>query len=326
MRIVFFGTPIFAAQNLKYLIENNFDISAVVTTQDQKKGRGKKLTISEVKKVALQNNITIIEYNILLIDNIIKKLKKINAELFVVVAFKKLPINIWSLPKMGTINLHASLLPDYKGAAPINRVLINGEKETGLTTFFINSNIDSGDTIKNKKIFVNEDLTAAQLHNLLIEEGNILLASTLKTINNGNYTRKEQLTNIQIKKAPKLNKDILKIDWNKSVKEIHNLVRGLSPYLNKNEILKNISILPSAWFIIASPDGNKKRIKIQLTRIEGKCSKPHLSILTDNKSFLHIAIHGQYISLLQLQPEGKNSMNIKQFLQGNMINNDCLIL
>ena len=317
MKIVFFGTPGFAAANLKYLIDNGNDIVGVVTTPDSKTGRGKKIKPSKVKEVALTNNIAILQPEKLRADEFIQELITFNADLFVVVAFRMLPEVIWEMPKNGTINLHTSLLPNYRGAAPINRVLINGEKETGISTFFIDNKIDSGAIIKQEKVKLSNMTTAAQLHDKLINKGNLLLISTLNEIENRSVVQTTQQehnrTNLE---APKLTKELLKIDWHKPASDIHNLVRGLSPYLDDNTLLKDVAICPSAFFYLNYPGGNNKRIKVHLTEIIKSQSNDLLQIKTDNKSYLHIITKKNIISILNLQVEGKNPVTIKQFLHG----------
>ena len=234
MKIVFFGTPAFAGTNLQYLIDNGHEIVAAVTPPDSKTGRGKQLKPCAVKKVALTNNISVLQPEKLRADEFINLLASFNSELFVVVAFRMLPEIVWKIPTKGTINLHTSLLPNYRGAAPINRVLINGEKETGISTFFIDHNIDSGAIIQQKRIALSDKTTAAQLHNALVNKGNNLLSSTLNAIQNDSATQMPQQSSKDILEAPKLTKELLKIDWNKSAVDIHNLVRGLSPFLDNN--------------------------------------------------------------------------------------------
>ena len=236
-----------------------------------------------------------------------------------------LPQSVWNLPSKGTINLHTSLLPNYRGAAPINWVLINGEKETGITTFFIDQQIDSGAIIKQEKITLTDKTTAAELHNTLMNKGSDLLINTLNSIKNNTVIQQDQEHNSAMSEAPKLTKELLKIDWNKTANEIHNLVRGLSPFLDNNTKLKDIAICPSAWFILQDDKGIQKRIKLHLSEVVSNNSDKLLSIKTDNKTYLHIITNKNAISILNLQAEGKNPMTIQQFLQGNKINENFLI-
>ncbi len=325
MKIVFFGTPHFAATNLNALINAGYDIVGIVCPPDSKKGRGKQLKPCAVKEVGIENNIPVLQPLKLRDDDFIYQLKSLNADLFVVVAFRMLPQSVWDLPNKGTINLHTSLLPNYRGAAPINWVLINGEKETGITTFFIDQQIDSGAIIKQQKIILTDKTTAAELHNTLMNKGSDLLINTLNSIKNNTVSHQEQDLNSSMSEAPKLTKELLKIDWNKSANEIHDLVRGLSPFLDNNTKLKDIAICPSAWFILQDDKGIEKRIKLHLSEVVSNNSDKLLSIKTDNKTYLHIITNMNAISILNLQSEGKNPISIQQFLQGNKINENFLI-
>ena len=325
MKIVFFGTPHFAATNLNALINARYDIVGIVCPPDSKKGRGKQLKPCAVKEVGIENNIPVLQPLKLRDDDFINQLKSLNADLFVVVAFRMLPKSVWNLPSNGTINLHTSLLPNYRGAAPINWVLINGEKETGITTFFIDQQIDSGAIIKQEKIKLTETTTAAELHNTLMHKGSELLINTLESIKKNTVCHQKQESNLAISEAPKITKELLKIDWNKSANEIHNLVRGLSPYLDNNTKLKDIAICPSAWFILKDDKGIQRRIKLHLSKVISNNSNKLLSIETDNKSYFHINTNKNAIAILNLQAEGKNPMTIQQFLQGNKVNKNFLI-
>ena len=288
MKIVFFGTPHFAATNLSALINVGYDIAEIVCPPDSKKGRGKKLKPCAVKQVGIENHIPILQPLKLRDDDFIHQLKSLNADLFVVVAFRMLPESVWSLPSNGTINLHTSLLPNYRGAAPINWVLINGEKETGITTFFIDQQIDSGAIIMQEKIKLTNQTTAAELHNTLMNKGSNLLINTLKSIKKNTVSHQKQEYKLTMSEAPKLRKELLKIDWSKSANEVHNLVRGLSPFLDNNTKLKDIAICPSAWFSLKDDKGVEKRIKLHLSKVISNDYDKPLSIKTDNKTYLHI--------------------------------------
>ena len=325
MKIVFFGTPYFAATNLKALINSGYDIVGIVCPPDSKKGRGKKFKACAVKEVGISYNIPVLQPLKLRDIDFIHNLKSFNADVFVVVAFRMLPQKVWSLAINGTINLHTSLLPNYRGAAPINWVLINGEKETGITTFFIDQKIDSGAIIKQEKIKLTDSTTAAELHNKLMNIGSELLIKTLKSITDNSVSQQRQEHNSEMSEAPKLTKDLLKIDWSKSADEVHNLVRGLSPFLDNNTKLKDIAICPSAWFTLKDNKGIYKRIKLHLSEVVTSNSDKKLSIKTDNKTYLHIITSKNAIAILNLQVEGKNPMTIQQFLQGNKINENFII-
>jgi len=325
MKIVFFGTPYFAATNLKELINAGYDIVGIVCPPDSKKGRGKQLKACAVKEVGTAHNIPVLQPLKLRDIDFIHHLKSLNADIFVVVAFRMLPKTVWGLPRNGTINLHTSLLPNYRGAAPINWVLINGEKETGITTFFIDQKIDSGVIILQEKIKLTDSTTAAELHNNLMNKGSKLLINTLKSIKDNSVSQQKQEHNSEMSEAPKLTKDLLKIDWSKSANEIHNLVRGLSPFLDNNTKLKDIAICPSAWFTLKDDKGIHKRIKLHLSEVVSNNSNKKLSIKTDNKTYLHIITNKNKIAILNLQAEGKNPMTIQEFLQGNKINEKFII-
>ncbi len=326
MKIVFFGTPNFAATNLIDLIHAGNEIVGIVCPPDSRKGRGKQLKPCAVKEVALENNIPVLQPIKLRDEAFIDELISLKADLFVVVAFRMLPEVVWQIPSKGTINLHTSLLPNYRGAAPINWVLINGESHTGITTFFIDQQIDSGAIIQQEKIALTDKTTAAELHNTLMNKGSDLLLNTLESIKNNSVSQSPQQHNSAMQEAPKLTKELLKIDWNKSATEIHNLVRGLSPFLDNNTKLKDVAICPSAWFILEDDKGVQKRIKLHLSEVVRSNSENRLSIKTDNKTYLHISTKENKIAILNLQAEGKNPMTIQQFLQGNKINENYKVL
>lgn len=313
MKIVFFGTPDFSSQILKKILNGN-EIVSIVTAEDSQKGRGKKFQFPDVKKTGIELNIPVFQPKNLKDDKFVEKLKKFNADIFLVIAFRKLPKKVWQIPKKGTINLHTSLLPDYRGAGPINWVLINGEKHTGISSFFINDKIDQGDIILQKKISIDKNMTAAQLHNQMIIDGIEITNKTIELIRNNTHKIKIQNQSETHKKAPKINKELLRINWGQSIDQIHNKIRGLSPFLNKNELLKDVSICPCAWFYL-----NNKRIKVQKSSICEKINDSKI-IDTDNKNYLNINFSQKALSLEMIQIEGKKPMQIKQFLQGNKIN------
>ena len=318
MKIICFGTPSFTSEIIKN-IERCNDIVCIVTTEDTQKGRGKKILPSDVKKTAFELNIPILQPNKLDDKEFIEKLEEYNADLFLVIAFRKLPKVVWELPKKGTINLHTSLLPEYRGAAPINWVLINGENKTGVTTFFINEKIDQGDIILQKKINLDQNITAGQLHNLMIHDGIEIVNKTINLIDENDVQLIYQSKKDEFKAAPKLNKELQKINWQKSIIEIHNKIRGLSPFIDQTTMLKDVSICPCAWFFL-----NSKRVKIQKSSIVEIVNKEnHLD--TDNKNYLNVNFKNKALSLEIIQPEGKKPMNIKQFLQGNKIDSSDII-
>ena len=313
MKIVFFGTPDFSSQILKKILYGN-EILSIVTAEDSQKGRGKKFQFPDVKKTGIELNIPVFQPKNLKDDKFVEKLKKFNADIFLVIAFRKLPKKVWQIPKKGTINLHTSFLPDYRGAGPINWVLINGEKHTGITSFFINDKIDQGDIILQKKISIDKNMTAAQLHNQMIIDGIEITNKTIELIKNNTLKIKIQNQSEKYKKAPKINKELLRINWGQSIDQIHNKIRGLSPFLDYNELLQDVSICPCAWFYL-----NNKRIKVQKSSICKKINDSKI-IDTDNKTYLNINFSQKALSLEMIQIEGKKPMQIKQFLQGNKIN------
>jgi len=323
MKIIFFGTPTFASTVLESIIKKN-TVIATVTAPDKRKGRGKKIQESAVKKVSNENNITCFQPTNLKDEDFNKQIQKLKADLFIVIAFRMLPKLIWTIPKLGTINLHTSLLPNYRGAAPINWVIINGEKTTGITTFFINENIDQGKIILNKEIKLPKNITAAMLHNLLITHSKELINETIELFLNKNVISVSQENSQTIKIAPKLSKELCRINWSESINSINNKIQGLSPLLENNQILKDVSICPSAWFEIKIQN-IIKRVKIQKSEIT-EIKNKNLKIDSDNISYLNINFDHHALSIQHLQIEGKNPMNITQFLQGNKIDDSIKFL
>lgn len=303
LNIIYMGTPSFAVGPLKALIENGYNIKAVVTAADKPAGRGCKICFSEIKEFALKNNLTVLQPEKLKNPEFIETLKQLNADLFIVVAFRMLPKEVWQLPKHGTFNLHASLLPDYRGAAPINHAIINGETRTGVTTFFLNEEIDTGNIIFSDECEIDSDDNVGSLHDKLMIKGSALVIKTVEAISEGNIKTTSQiaLSNEQINSAPKLNKEFCKLDFNISVVKIHNMIRGLSPY-------------PAAWF--ALPDF-PETVKVYKSTFEhADHSLEPGKVLSDNKTFIKIVAKDGYISILDLQMSGKKRMSVKDFLNG----------
>lgn len=297
------GTPGFAVEPLKQLLEDNQKILAIITAPDKPAGRGKKISESEVKTFAKDLNIKILQPTNLKYPDFISELKSLNADLFVVVAFRMLPKEVWQIPKFGTINLHASLLPDYRGAAPINHAILNGDTETGLTTFFINEEIDTGNIIFQTKCEILESDNAGTLHNKLMNLGGKLLVKTVNSIANGTAKSIEQdsLKTDKLRQAPKLNKEFCKLDFNNSAEELHNKVRALSPY-------------PAAWFELTNTENT---IKVFETSYE--INKHNLEIgkiISDNKNEIKIAVKDGFLLIHELQMSGKKRMKTKDFLNG----------
>lgn len=302
LRIVFMGTPDFAVGILDAIIKNNYEIAAVITAPDKPAGRGQKILYSAVKEYALSKNLTILQPTNLKDELFINDLKKLNANLQVVVAFRMLPEVVWKMAKLGTFNLHASLLPNYRGAAPINWAIINGETETGVTTFFIDDKIDTGAMILSKKTLINPDENAGQLHDKLMELGCEAVIETLELIEKNNVTTTTQVETEEIKTAYKLNKDNCRIDWNKSAKEIHNLIRGLSPY-------------PCAWTTLFDDD-KELNIKIYESKIIDELHNYDVGKIISSKKEIRIAVKNGFIELISLQIPGKKKMTSKELLNG----------
>jgi len=299
MKIVFMGTPDFAVASLSALYEAGYDITGVVTAADKPAGRGQKLQESAVKKYAVEKGLKILQPLKLKDPEFIEELKALNADLQVVVAFRMLPEMVWNMPPKGTINLHASLLPHYRGAAPINHAIINGETESGVTTFFLKHEIDTGDVIFSAKVDIAEDDTAGDLHDHLMATGAELLLKTVKAIADNNYEEQPQIAAEELKHAPKIFKEFCKIDWNQPVKTVYNLIRGLSPY-------------PTAFTEL-----NEKTIKVFKAGYEE--TEPGIAaggFLTDGKTFLKFAAKDGFIQLLDVQYEGKKRMLVDEFLRG----------
>ena len=299
MKIVFMGTPDFAVASLSALLQAGLNIVGVVTAADKPAGRGQKINESAVKKYALAHDLKVLQPLKLKDSEFLADLKALNADLFVVVAFRMLPEVVWQMPKKGTINLHGSLLPQYRGAAPINHAIINGEKETGVTTFFLKQEIDTGDVIFADTVTISDSETAGDLHDKLMIVGAKLLVKTVKAIAADDYSEVPQLQSEDLKSAPKIFKEFCKIDWNNTNQSVYNHIRGLSPY-------------PTAFTIL-----NDKTLKI--FNAEPENIKPEIeagTYLTDNKTYLKFATKDGYIKLTDLQLEGKKRMLIDEFLRG----------
>lgn len=291
------GTPAFAVYSLKKLIENGYDIPLVVTVPDKPKGRGLLTHQSEIKKFAIQNNINVLQPENLNNDNFVNQIKLSNPDLIVVVAFRILPKEVFSIPKSGTFNLHASLLPKYRGAAPINWALINGEKKTGVTTFFLQEKVDTGNIIMQKEISIDDDDNAGTLHDKLAILGSEVVIETIRKIENDELELISQ-NDAEATKAPKISKEICKINWNNSSHNINNLIRGLSPY-------------PSAYTLFESK--NFKITKSKITNI-GFDSEPGTFVVNGKKLFVNT--NDKLLEIIIIKPEGKRPMSVIDFLNG----------
>ena len=302
LRIVFMGTPEFAVGILDTIIKNNNEVVGVITAADKPAGRGQKIKYSAVKEYALEHNLTLLQPTNLKDEAFLSELKSLDANLQVVVAFRMLPEVVWRMPKLGTFNLHASLLPNYRGAAPINWAIINGETKTGVTTFFIDDKIDTGAMILNKEIGISLNENAGELHDRLTLLGSEAVVETLSLIEKGNVHTTIQQENPEIKTAYKLNKENCKIDWTKSATEIHNLIRGLSPY-------------PSAWCFFKD-NGQEWNVKIYDTKIISENHSYNIGSIITTKKEIKVAVKDGFIQILSIQFPGKKKMQSNELLNG----------
>ena len=309
LRIVFMGTPDFAVESLKILVENNYNIVGVITAPDKPAGRGQKINQSAVKKYADQNNLKTLQPTNLKSEDFLTELKELSANLQIVVAFRMLPELVWDMPKLGTFNLHASLLPQYRGAAPINWAIINGEKETGVSTFFLQHKIDTGDIISQEKVSIGANESAGELHDKLMDIGCGLVLKTVQDIENEKINSQAQNENQELKEAFKIFKPFCKIDWDKSIADIHNHIRGLSPYPTAYTEFKNKETAE----IISC--------KIFKAEIIIEEHQHNLRELIISKTELKVAVIGGYINILELQVAGKKRMELTALLNGFKFNN-----
>ena len=305
------GTPDFAVPTLNLLVKNNYEIVAVVTAPDKPAGRGQQLQQTAVKKYAIENNLLVLQPEKLKSPDFIDTLKSLNADLQIVVAFRMLPVDVWDMPPLGTYNLHASLLPNYRGAAPINWAVINGEKETGATVFKLKHEIDTGNILSSFKVELNDQTTAGELHDILMNEGASLVLDAVKKIETGSIQLIEQTTlKGEWKHAPKIFKEDCKIDWSKNAEQIHNLIRGLSPY-------------PAAWTEAVDVNGNHLNFKIYKSLKEVVHHQLQFgNITTDHKTYLKVACNDGFINVLELQLAGKKKLSIEDLLRGFRFNDD----
>lgn len=302
MRIIFMGTPEFAVASLDALVKAGYDIIAVVTAPDKPAGRGLKMHESAVKQYAVAHGLPLLQPIKLKDPDFIQALQELKADLQIVVAFRMLPEVVWNMPPMGTINLHGSLLPQYRGAAPINWAVINGEKETGVTTFKLKHEIDTGNILLQRSFPIGENETAGEVHDRMKLIGADLLVETVNGFKNNTLKEKPQdifSENLLLKHAPKIFTETCVIQWDRSTIDIHNLIRGLSPF-------------PGA---LTKLDGKVLKIYKSATELQ-QHQHPAGSVLTDGKSFLKFATADGYILVLDLQLEGKKRMSINDFLRG----------
>jgi len=313
--IVFFGTPEFAVPSLEILVENGYSVAAVVTVPDKPAGRGQKLISSPVKIYAEKKGLKILQPVNLKDQSFVDELKSLQANLFVVVAFRMLPEVVWNMPALGTFNLHGSLLPQYRGAAPINWAIINGESKTGVTTFFLQHEIDTGKIILREEVEIKEDDSAGSMHDKLMQIGAGLVLKTVQLIETGGVKSVDQkeLTKEPLKLAPKLNRENTRLCISKSPVAARNFIRGLSPY-------------PTAQAELVNSNGIGFSIKIyDVDAVIEPHHFPAGKIESDKKSYLRIYLPGGYISVKELQVSGRNKMKIKDFLNGTSIDGDWKI-
>lgn len=309
LRIVYMGTPDFAVESLRMLVENEYNVVGVITMPDKPAGRGHKIQYSAVKKYALEKNLPLLQPEKLKDEEFLEALKAWKADLQIVVAFRMLPEVVWNMPRFGTFNLHASLLPQYRGAAPINWAIINGEKETGVTTFFLTHEIDTGKIIKQKKVTIGNNDNAGKIHDELMTVGAKLVKQTVDDLIAGEIDAVDQSQFFQaeseLKAAPKIFKETCQINWDKSALEIHNLIRGLSPY-------------PAAWTELQMQEGTEP-LYCKIFETEIISAKPELTpgkIQSDFKTYLHVATPDGFISVKTIQVAGKKAMSVGDFLRG----------
>lgn len=308
LKIVFMGTPEFAVASLRMLVENDYNIVGVVTMPDKPGGRGHKIQYSAVKQYALELNLPLLQPEKLKSESFVEELKALQADLQIVVAFRMLPEVVWNMPRLGTFNLHASLLPQYRGAAPINWAIINGEKETGATTFFLTHEIDTGKIIAQERIPIAEADNVGKIHDELMNMGATLVRKTVDLLLEGKVDAipQEQFFGdaTELRAAPKLFKETCRIDWNQSAEKIYNHIRGLSPY-------------PTAWTELYVEGKDPQSIKLYTSeKLTTNYNNAVGTIVTDNKTFLHVVCAEGAIAIKEIQLPNKKTMKIDELLRG----------
>lgn len=308
LRIVYMGTPDFAVESLKRLVEGGYNVVGVITMPDKPSGRGQKLTYSAVKEYALSAELNILQPEKLKDETFIKELANLKADLQIVVAFRMLPEVVWNMPPKGTFNLHASLLPQYRGAAPINRAIMNGDKVTGATTFFLTHEIDTGEVIMQRELAIGDNESAGSVHDRLMTMGGDLVIDTVDAIIADNVTPipQEDICNSNLRNAPKIFKDDCKIDWSLDCATIKNHIRGLSPY-------------PAAWCMLCN-DSEKPAVSVKIFEVEidSDCTTdaPIGAIKSDNNRYLKVKCADGWISINMMQLPGKKRLGIVELLRG----------
>ncbi len=311
LRIVFMGTPDFAVAILKKMVESNVNIVGVITAPDKPAGRGRKLNESAVKKYAVSQSLHLLQPTNLKNPDFLESLESLKANLQVVVAFRMLPKAVWNMPAYGTFNLHASLLPEYRGAAPIHWSIINGEKKTGVTTFFIDEKIDTGEIIQQKEIAIDNDETVGELHDKLMNLGASLVTETLQLIQEDKVTTQKQ-PNLDLKMAPKLNQDNCKINWQDSLASIYNHIRGLNPF-------------PAAW---TEMNNNESVVSLKVYKVRKEEAKHSDAIgrITTTKKEIKVSVNGGYIYLDEMKVSGKKKLEAQSLLNGYSFSSDANML
>lgn len=313
LKILFLGTPDFAVESLKKIVEGGYNVVGVVTMPDKPAGRGKHLTASPVKEYALSQGLKVLQPEKLKDEAFVEELRQLDADLFVVIAFRMLPEVVWTMPRLGTFNLHASLLPRYRGAAPINRAVMNGDTETGVTTFFLKHEIDTGDVIAREKIGIGPDENVGSVHDRLMALGAELTVDTIDHIIKGDLkpvAQSELAENEAPTAAPKIFKDTCRIDWSRSARELHNHVRGLSPY-------------PTAWCELLAGDTPQGTMKIYATRVvdEDSHGTPGNAVVDRRDGTVTVQCGYGKLQLLEVQAPGKKRMSTGDWLRGNRLEN-----
>ncbi len=311
MRVVFFGTPDFAVESLDAIVHSTHEVVAVVTVPDRQAGRGQKVVFSPVKQSALDHGLPLLQPDKLRDEAFLEALRGYNADMFVVVAFRMLPEVVWNMPLHGTFNLHASLLPRYRGAAPINWAIINGEKETGVTTFLLNHKIDEGSILLQERTPIAPDETAGSLHDRLAVMGRGLVVRTLDAIADGTVVPQPQVG--EACPAPKIFKDDCRIDFRRTPEEVDRFVRGLSPY-------------PAAVMVMRSPEGADISFKVFRVDVEKADKTTPGSVFCDGKKVLKVSVSAGFVNILELQIAGKRKNYIEEFLRGNSLNDWELVM
>lgn len=315
LRIIYMGTPDFAVETLRLLVERQYNVVAVVTMPDKPSGRGHKIQYSPVKQYALSVGLPILQPEKLKDEDFINELRSYNAHIYIVVAFRMLPQVVWDMPPMGTFNLHASLLPQYRGAAPLNWAIMNGDKETGITTFFLTHEIDTGHVIQRRSIPITDDDNVGTIHDKLMVMGAEMVCETVDNIIADRVVpiaQEELMTDEPLRPAPKIFKDTCHLDFSRNVVMLHNQVRGLSPY-------------PAAWCEFVSPEGDAVGVKVyETTYRECNHTLQPGTIVTDGKKTIEIACQGGYLSLLSLQLAGKKRLTAEELLRGYRLTTDFI--